>query len=198
VKAAMRGYVRVVDGFNRGLGRIVMYGLFAMIGVLLWSSISKTFFTPSQWTLEVAQFGLVAYFMLGGPYALLVGANVRMDLFYHDWSNRRKAQIDAMTVFFLLFYLAVLLYGALDSLAYGLGHFQGEPIRYLRGLVWTWVTQGHDAAAELIGFVERSSTAWRPVMWPVKLIMATGVFLMLLQAISELFKDILKATERRV
>lgn len=194
----MRGYVRVVDGFNRGLGRIVMYGLFAMIGVLLWSSISKTFFTPSQWTLEVAQFGLVAYFMLGGPYALLVGANVRMDLFYHDWSNRRKAQIDAMTVFFLLFYLAVLLYGALDSLAYGLGHFQGEPIRYLRGLVWTWVTQGHDAAAELIGFVERSSTAWRPVMWPVKLIMATGVFLMLLQAISELFKDILKATERRV
>lgn len=194
----MRGYVRVVDGFNRGLGRIVMYGLFAMIGVLLWSSLSKTFFTPSQWTLEVAQFGLVAYFMLGGPYALLVGANVRMDLFYHDWSNRRKAQIDAMTVFFLLFYLAVLLYGALDSLAYGLGHFQGEPIRYLRGLVWTWVTQGHDAAAELIGFVERSSTAWRPVMWPVKLIMATGVFLMLLQAISELFKDILKATERRV
>jgi TRAP-type C4-dicarboxylate transport system permease small subunit len=64
VKAAMRGYVRVVDGFNRGLGRIVMYGLFAMIGVLLWSSLSKTFFTPSQWTLEVAQFGLVAYFML--------------------------------------------------------------------------------------------------------------------------------------
>lgn len=194
----MRGYVRVVDGFNRGLGRIVMYGLFAMIGVLLWSSLSKTFFTPSQWTLEVAQFGLVAYFMLGGPYALLVGANVRMDLFYHDWSNRRKAQIDAMTVFFLLFYLAVLLYGALDSLAYALGHFQGEPIRYLGGLVWTWITQGRDAAAELIGFVERSSTAWRPVMWPVKLIMATGVFLMLLQAISELFKDILKATERRV
>jgi TRAP-type mannitol/chloroaromatic compound transport system permease small subunit len=193
----MRGYVRVVDGFNRGLGRVVMYGLFAMIGILLWSSVSKTFFNPSLWTLEVAQFALVAYFMLGGPYALLVGANVRMDLFYHDWSNRRKAQVDAITVFFLLFYLAVLLYGALDSLAYALGHFQGEPIRFLRDIAWTFATQGRAAAGEMIGFVERSSTAWRPVMWPVKLIMATGIFLMLLQAISELFKDILKATERR-
>lgn len=193
----MRGYVRVVDGFNRGLGRVVMYGLFAMIAVLLWSSLSKVAFAPSTWTLEVAQFALVAYYMLGGPYSLLVGANVRMDLFYHDWSNRRKAQVDIFTVMFLLFFLVVLLYGALDSLAYALGHFGGTPLAFFRDLIAAYIHGGRAEAGELIGFVERSSTAWRPVMWPVKLVMCVGVFLMLLQATSELFKDILRATERR-
>ena len=39
---------------------------------------------------------------------------------------------------------------------------------------------------------ERSPTAWRPYLWPIKSIMVFGIFLMLLQAISELFKDILR------
>jgi TRAP-type mannitol/chloroaromatic compound transport system permease small subunit len=39
---------------------------------------------------------------------------------------------------------------------------------------------------------ERSPTAWRPYLWPVKVIMTAGFSLMLLQAISELFKDILR------
>ncbi len=40
----MSGYVRVVDGVNYRIGRVMMWGLFVMMGVLLWSSISKTFF----------------------------------------------------------------------------------------------------------------------------------------------------------
>ena len=60
----------------------MMYGLFVIFGVLLWSSISKTFFLPSLWTLEIAQFAMVAYYILGGPFSLQIGANVRMDLFY--------------------------------------------------------------------------------------------------------------------
>ena len=38
--------------------------------------------------------------------------------------------------------------------------------------------------------MERSPTAWRPYLWPIKIIMIFGFFLMLLQAISELLKDI--------
>ena len=110
-------YVRIVDGLNYRIGRIVMYGIFVMMAILLWSSISKTFFLPSRWTLEVAQFALVAYYMLGGPYSIQMGSNVRMDLFYHNWSVRKKAWFDAFTVMFLLCYLGVLLYGAIDSAA---------------------------------------------------------------------------------
>ena len=114
-------YVRIIDAVNRRIGRMMMYGIFIMVAILLWSSISKTFFLPSRWTLEVAQFAMVAYYILGGPYSLQMGSNVRMDLFYGEWSDRKKAQMDAFTVLFLFAYLGILLYGAIDSTAYSLG-----------------------------------------------------------------------------
>ncbi|MEM1066614.1 MAG: TRAP transporter small permease subunit [Pseudomonadota bacterium] len=159
----MRRYIHAVDGVNCWIGRIVMYGIFVMMGILLWSSISKTFFLPSLWTLEMAQFAMVAYYILGGPYSIQLGSNVRMDLLYGNWSDRRKAWTDAITVLFLIFYLAVLLRGGIDSTIYSF-QYGGE----------------------------RSPTAWRPYLWPIKVIMITGITLMLLQAISELFKDILR------
>jgi len=178
---AMAAYVRIVDRVNYRIGRIMMWGLFVMMGILLWSSISKTFFLPSPWTLEMAQFALVTYYLLGGPYSIQLGSNVRMDLFYHDWSDRRKAWFDACTVVFLIIYLGVLLYGGLGSTAYSLGYWGAEPIAFFTGLL---------TGAEDIGRLERSSTAWRPLIWPVKTIMVAGFSLMLLQAVSELFKDI--------
>ena len=159
----IRGYIRIVDAINYRLGRIVMYGIFVMMAILLWSSFSKTFLLPSLWTLEMAQFAMVAYFILGGPYSLQMGSNVRMDLFYGEWSDRRKAWTDCFTVFFLLVYLIVLLWGGIDSTLYSF-KYGGE----------------------------RSATAWRPYLWPIKVAMCIGIFLMLLQAISELLKDILR------
>lgn len=155
-------YVRIVDAVNYRIGRIMMYGIFVMMGILLWSSISKTFFLPSLWTLEMAQFALVAYYIMGGPYSLQLGSNVRMDLFYAEWSDRKKAWFDSFTILLLMFYLGVLLYGAIDSTAYSLQ------------------------------YNERSPTAWRPYLWPIKVTLCVGIFLMLLQAISELCKDIAK------
>ena len=146
----------------------MMYGLFVIFGVLLWSSISKTFFLPSLWTLEIAQFAMVAYYILGGPFSLQIGANVRMDLFYGGWTDRKKAWFDAFSILLLIFYLGVLLYGAIDSTAYSLQ------------------------------YNERSPTAWRPLLWPIKIIMCVGIFLMLLQAISEFFKDIAKLKGKEI
>ena len=158
---AARAYIRIVDGFNSGLGRIMMWGVFGMAGILLWSSISKTFFQPSLWTLEVAQFAMVAYYVLGGPYSIQLGSNVRMDLFYGDWSPKTKAWFDSFTVLFLITYLAFLLYGGINSTIYALQ------------------------------FSERSYSVWQPYLWPVKLVMVTGIILMLLQSLAELARDIL-------
>jgi len=190
--SAMHGYVRVVDGFNHRVGRVIMYGLFAMMAILLWSTLSKVAFKPSLWTLEMAQFALVAYFMLGGPYAIQMGSNVRMDLFYGSWSLRRKAQVDAITVLFLIVYLGILLYGAIASTAYALGHFRGEPFAFFGAVLAGFFTGGPAGAAAEFGHMERSASAWRPYLWPVKIIMVVAIFLMLLQAVSEFLKDILR------
>ena len=166
---ALQAYIRVVDRVNRWIGRIVMYGIFVMMGILLWSTFSKVGsdlgfdINPSVWTLEMAQFAMVAYYVLGGPYSIQLGSNVRMDLLYGEWTDRRKAEVDAVTVLFLIVYLVFLLWGGWDSLMYSF-QYGGE----------------------------RSPTAWRPYLWPIKTIMVVGILLMLLQAVSELFKDILR------
>ena len=178
----MRGYVRAVDAVNHRIGRIAMYGIFVLMGILLWSSISKTFFVPPLWTLEMAQFAMVAYYILGGPYSIQLGSNVRMDLLYGDWSPRKKAWFDVVTVCFLIFYLCVLIYGGVASTAYSLGYWGTEPFSYFGGLL---------TGTEEIGHMERSPSTWRPYLWPIKIIMIVGMFLMLLQCISELFKDLL-------
>ena len=179
----MRGFIRAVDAVNYRLGRVVMYLIFALMAVLLWSSISKTFFLPTLWTLEMAQFIMVGYYILGGPYSIQMGSNVRMDLLYGEWSDRRKAWFDLVTVLFLIFYLGVLLYGALSSTAYSLGYWQDAPLSYLFGVV---------SGTEEVGRLERSSSAWRPYLWPVKVVMILGFFLMLLQCLSEFCKDVLR------
>lgn len=179
----MRGYIRGVDAVNHRVGRIAMYGIFVLMGILLWSSISKTFFLPTLWTLEMAQFVMVGYYILGGPYSIQLGSNVRMDLLYGGWSLRRKAMFDALTVLFLMFYLLVLLYGAIASTAYSLGYWSTQPIAFFAGLV---------TGTEEIGRLERSSSTWRPYMWPIKTVMIIGFFLMFLQCLSEFFKDILR------
>ena len=157
---AIAKYVKFIDAFNYRVGRFAMYLIFVLMGILFFSSISKTFFTPSLWSLEMAQFAMVAYYVLGGPYSIQLNANVRMDLFYSNWTVRKKAWFDAFTVFLLIFYLGVMLYGGWDSTSYSLK------------------------------YAERSPTAWRPYLWPVKFIMMIGFFLMLLQATAEFFKDV--------
>ena len=159
-----RLYVRWIDAMNRVVGRLVMYGVFVMMGILLYSSISKTFLLPALWTLEMAQFAMVAYFLLGGAYAIQLDAHVRMDLVYGTWSDRTRAAVDAFTVLFLLFFLVMLLYGGISSTQYALQ------------------------------YDERSYSAWAPLMAPIKIIMCIGVVLTLLQAIATFFKDLAKAT----
>ncbi|WP_151703602.1 TRAP transporter small permease subunit [Nitrincola alkalilacustris] len=158
----IRAYVRYVDAVNRAVGRFAMCLIFVMMGILLYSSISKTFFVPALWTMEMAQFTMVAYYLLGGSYSMQMGTHVRMDLLYGMWSDRTKAWVDCFTIFFLIFYLGVLLYGGFNSTEYSLQ------------------------------YGERSNSAWRPYLGPIKIIACIGIFLMLLQAFAMLFKDIAK------
>jgi len=159
---AIKIFVRVVDKVNYRVGRFVMYGIFALIGILLYSSITKTFFLPSLWTLETAQFMMVGYYMLGGAYSMQLHSHVRMDLLYGAWPDRKKTWFDVFTILFLIFYLSVLLYGGISSTSYALE------------------------------YGERSYSSWRPYMAPIKLIMCLGILLMLLQAISTFIKDVAK------
>jgi len=164
VPRPIRAFVKAVDTFNLWVGRIAMQLLFVMGAVLLWSTLSRLIFNePVNWALEMSQFLLSAYYLLGGAYSLQKGAHVRMDLLYGRLAPKQRAITDAITILCVIFFLGVLLYGGLSATGYA------------------------------IQYNQKNYTAWAPPLWPIKVVMTFGVFLMLLQTISTFFKDLAEA-----
>ncbi len=158
---AVKIFVRYIDATNKAVGKFAMYLVFGMMGVLLFESIFRTIFNqPHIWVVEIAQFTMAAYYLLGGGYSMILKGHVRMDLLYGRWSAARQAMTDVITIFFLIFYLVFLLYGGISSIEYAVRYGQ---VNY---------------------------TPWAPPLAPIKIIMTIGILLMLLQAIATLFKDL--------
>ena len=153
-----------MDSTSRAIGKVVMFFVIGMMGILIFDTVSRTIFNhPHIWTVEFSQFIMAAYYLLGGCYSHLIGGHVRMDLLYHRWSAKGRAIWDLITVPFLMFYLAILLDGAIKGIRYALE------------------------------FKQVSYSSWAPLMAPIKIIMSIGILLMLLQVISEFFKDMARA-----
>ncbi len=162
-------FVRSVDAVNKVVGKFSMYLVFAMMGILLFESISRTLFdTPHIWVVELAQFTMAAYYLLGGGYSMLLKGHVRMDLLYGRWSVKRQGLADSITTPFLIFYLVFLLIGAYSSIEYA------------------------------VIYGQKNRSVWAPYMAPIKIIMGTGVLLMLLQAIATWFRDLAKARGEKI
>ena len=162
-------YVSVVDSICEKVGRLVMYGIFLMMFLLILSFITRNIINfPLMWIIEMAQFTITAYYLLGGGYSMLTDDHVRMDLFYGKLSKKGKAKMDIFTSFFLIFYLAILFFGSITSLIY------------------------------TIETKQKLFTAWAPYVWPIKTLMLIGILLMLLQAFSSLFKNIAHVRNRKI
>lgn len=160
----IRAYVRIVDRLSRAVGLVAMYIFVLLMGMLLWSSaVRLTTGTSYVWVVEMAEFTMVAYYMLGGAHSLQLDSHVRMDLFYSHWSERSRAIVDAITILLVIGYAILLLRGGISSTIYALQYGQ------------------------------KNYSAWAPPLWPVKTIMVVGIFLVLLQLIATFFKDLAKA-----
>ena len=165
----IKAYVKSVDYLSIMIGRFTMYTVFLMMFILVLSFFTRNIINfPLIWIIEMAQFVITAYYLLGGAYSMVTGDHVRMDLFYSKLSDRNKAKMDMFTSIFLVFYLITLFIGSISSLVY------------------------------TIETNQKLFTAWAPYVWPIKTIMLTGILLMLLQSISMFFKDMAKVTGREI
>ena len=159
----IKNYVKITVWICEKVGRATMYLVFAMMFILILSFVTRNIINyPLMWIIEMAQFTITAYYLLGGGYSMITDDHVRMDLFYGKLSKKGKAKMDVFTSIFLIIFLIVLFYGSISSLIYTLETNQ------------------------------KLFTAWAPYVWPIKSLMLTGILLMLLQAFSMLIKDIAK------
>ena len=162
-------YVSIVDNICERVGKFVMYGIFLMMFLLILSFVTRNIINfPLMWIIEMAQFTITAYYLLGGGYSMLSDDHVRMDLFYGKLSKKGKAKMDIFTSFFLIFYVVILFFGSITSLIY------------------------------TIETKQKLFTAWAPYVWPIKTLMLIGILLMLLQAFSSLFKNIAHVKNRKI
>ena len=165
----IKNYVKTIDWICVKVGKATMYLVFVMMAILILSFVTRNIINfPLIWIIEMAQFIITAYYILGGSYSMITDDHVRMDLFYSKFSEKNKARMDAFTSIFLFFYLVTLLYGSISSLNYTLETNQ------------------------------RLFTAWRPYVWPIKSIMTFGILLMLLQTLSMFFKDLYRIKGKKI
>ena len=166
---AIKAYVRYADAVNRVVGHFAMYLALVLMGLLLFASITRYVFNvPFVWIIEMSQFLMAAYYILGGGYSMQLDAHVRMDVLYERWTPRSRAFVDSITVFCVIFYLIYMVLGGVSSSAYALKYHQ---VNY---------------------------SAWAPPMAPIKIIMTAGIALMLLQAVSIFFKDLARFIGREI
>ena len=112
-------YVKLIDKITDIIGRITMYTVFVMMGILVLSFVTRNIINfPLLWIIEMAQFIMTGYYLMGGAYSMKESQHVRMDLVYGNLSDKNKARMDLFTSVFLIFYLVVLLIGSYNSLVH--------------------------------------------------------------------------------
>lgn len=154
--------LKFIDGLNDWVGRVIAYGVLIMSVLVLSEIVRRYFFNaPTVWGTELTQMTFGIYVILSGSYILRWGGHVNVDILYSRFSPRAKAVVDIVT--FSLFIL-----------------FCGMMLWYGGSLAW-----------ESLSIWEHSNSAWHPPIYPVKMMIPIGAFLLLLQGIAKLIRDIL-------
>ncbi|MBP9049021.1 MAG: TRAP transporter small permease subunit [Tabrizicola sp.] len=157
----IRAYVRIVDRVSDYVGYLAASLIFFMGATLILDAVTRNVLNiPVHWAIELTQFTLAAYYFMGGPMTLKNNEHVRMDLWYANMSDRGKARLDLFTVWCMIFYLGVMLFGSISSLQYA------------------------------ISTNEKRFSMWNPSVIPIKALLTACLVLMLLQAFALVFKHI--------
>ena len=82
-------YVKTIDFISLKTGRATMYLVFVMMFILILSFVTRNIINiPLIWIIEMAQFVMTGYYLLGGGYSMLTDDHVRMDLIYSKLKDK--------------------------------------------------------------------------------------------------------------
>ena len=161
MKKLLVGFIHIVDTVNERLARVISFFLLALCLLMVYEVIMRYVFTnPSHWAFESSLFIYGGIGIFGGAYVLLHGQHVRLDVFYGRLSPRTKAILDLVTVPIFFLVLAVILW------------------------------QGGVKAYDSVLIREVTDSMWGPPIYPIKIVIVVGTFLLLLQGIAKFIRDL--------
>ncbi len=157
---ALMSLSRLIDTFNEWIGRLAMWLILAATLISAGNAIvRKLFNVSSNGLLEIQWYLFAAVFMLGGGYAFLRNAHVRIDFIAGKLSARTRNWVDVLGIVVFLFPLCYMM------ATLGWPTFQQA-----------WVTG------------EMSSNSGGLIRWPVYGLIPLGFAILSLQGVSELIK----------
>jgi TRAP-type mannitol/chloroaromatic compound transport system permease small subunit len=161
-------FVCSVDAMNEWIGKKVSFLIVFAMCVLLYEITSRyVFHSPTLWAHEVSHHFYGAHFMLGGAYALLHRMHVRTDVVVGLLTARSQAIVAAIVSVVFFYYIGLLLWNG--SL-----------------MAWTSILRN-----------EYVASVFRSPLWPAKLTIPIGAFLLLMQGIANLIRDVYFASTGR-
>ena len=167
---AITAFARTITTVNAWIGRTVSYVVLILF-ILLLGDVIMRYLTesPISWSAQASKLIFGVYAIIGGGYLLARRDHVNVDLFYGNFSPRKKAIVDIATSFLFFLFLIVLLRESY-SLAY-------------------------DSVSRLEVSYE---TTWRPWIWPSKSMIVVAAALLFLQGVVKLIADIMIVMGLRV
>jgi TRAP-type mannitol/chloroaromatic compound transport system permease small subunit len=165
-----RKLVWAIDWFSEWQGRIVCLFFLPIVVAMVYEVIArKLFIAPTLWAYDTSRMLYGTAFMLGAAYALMRGLHIRADFIYRGFSVKTQGWVD------LILYVTLFMPGMIF-------------------LLWA----GYEFALKSFFQNERAGdSTWAPIVWPVKMSLAAGVFFLVLQGISEILKSWYAATRGR-
>jgi len=153
---------KFIDLVNEKIGSVVSWALLLAVLICTGNAIVRySLNTSSNAWLEIQWYLFSAVFLLGASYTLRRNEHVRIDVLVARFSKRTQVWLDIFGfVFFLLPMTLIILYFAVP---YTISAIQSQ---------------------------EMSNNAGGLILWPAKLLIPVGFFLLTLQGLSELIKRI--------
>lgn len=162
-------FAKGVGRLNNFCGGFVAYWSVIAVIVYYYEVIARYVFnSPTNWAHESMFLMFGAQYLIAGGFCLREQAHVRVDVFYARFSRRARAAIDLLTSAFFFIFVITLLVTG-----------------------WTFFKDSFSVR-------EVSFTEWGIQYYPIKLSIAAGALLLLLQGVAQLLNDIntLRGAER--
>ena len=155
-----------IDRLNLWVGRLVAVMVLPIMFSMVYEvTVRYAFNAPTIWAYDISRMFYGAMFVLGAAYGLSKGVHIRSDFIYRTWKVENQGRVDAaLYVIFFFPTMILLLWVSFD---------------------WAWTS--------LIRGERGMDTAFAPLLGPVRSALPIGVFLLILQGVSELLKSIYAA-----
>jgi TRAP-type mannitol/chloroaromatic compound transport system permease small subunit len=159
-----------IDRLNLWVGRLVAVMVLPIMFSMVYEvTVRYAFNAPTIWAYDISRMFYGAMFVLGAAYGLSKGVHIRSDFIYRTWKVENQGRVDAaLYVIFFFPTMILLLWVSFD---------------------WAWTS--------LIRGERGMDTAFAPLLGPVRSALPIGVFLLILQGVSELLKSIYAAKTGR-